>query len=191
MEIREIPIEQIQAAPYNPRVELQPGYPAYERLARGIREFDCVEPLVWNQRTGYLVGGHQRLKILRDRGDREVSVSVVDLSPERERALNILLNNPSAQGDWDYDKLAELIKELQADEKFDATLTGFDEEELRTILFEPELEPLEAEGPELLEVPAVEVILSIPPATYEAVRPELDALVGRYGLECHVRKVEG
>jgi len=162
-----------------------------ERLARGIREFDCVEPLVWNQRTGYLVGGHQRLKILRERGDREVSVSVVDLSPERERALNILLNNPSAQGDWDYDKLAELIKELQADEKFDATLTGFDEEELRTILFEPELEPLEAESPELLEVPAVEVILSIPPATYEAVRPELDALVGRYGLECHVRKVEG
>lgn len=49
-------------------------------------EFDLVEPLVWNKRTGNLVGGHQRLKILKEQGRTEVEVSVVDLSPIKEKA---------------------------------------------------------------------------------------------------------
>ncbi len=52
MDIRKIPVEKINPAPYNPRIDLQPGDEEYERLKRSIREFGYVEPLVWNERTG-------------------------------------------------------------------------------------------------------------------------------------------
>lgn len=60
MDIREIERARINPAPYNPRVRLEPGEPEYERLRKNIVEIGLVEPLVWNERTGNLVGGHQR-----------------------------------------------------------------------------------------------------------------------------------
>lgn len=122
--IRQIPISQINPAPYNPRKYLEPGDPEYERLLKSIDEFDCVEPLVWNRRTGNMVSGHQRLKILLARGDTEVMCSVVDLSPEREKVLNLALNKIS--GYWDNEKLATLLNELIRVPGFDIELTGFD-----------------------------------------------------------------
>ncbi len=124
MDLHSIPIDRINPAPYNPRRDLQPGDPDYEKLARSIDEFGCVEPLVWNRRTGHLVGGHQRFKVLLARGATEVEVSVVDLPPDREKALNIALNKIS--GDWDPRKLAELLDELVQVPDFDVELTGFD-----------------------------------------------------------------
>ena len=109
MQIETVAIERIKTASYNPRVDLKPGDVAYERLKRSIEEFDLVEPLVWNRRTGHLVGGHQRLTILRSQGITEVEVSVVDLPPAREKALNVALNNPNLAGDWDLAKLNDLI----------------------------------------------------------------------------------
>ena len=79
MDVQRIPLARIKAAAYNPRKDLRPGDPEYEKLRRSIERWDLVEPLVWNRRTGNLVGGHQRLKILEARGDTEVEVSVVDL----------------------------------------------------------------------------------------------------------------
>ncbi|MCB9853341.1 MAG: DNA modification methylase [Phycisphaerales bacterium] len=124
MKIRRISIEKINPAPYNPRLDLKPGDPEYEKIRRSLDEFGCVEPLVWNQRTGNLVGGHQRFKILRARGDEFVRVSVVDLSLDREKALNIALNK--IQGDWDEAKLASLLQELLDSSDVDIELTGFD-----------------------------------------------------------------
>ncbi|MCH8151888.1 MAG: DNA modification methylase [Planctomycetes bacterium] len=124
MDLHSIPIDRINPAPYNPRKDLQPGDPEYEKLQRSIEEFGCVEPLVWNRRTGNLIGGHQRLKILKAQGDSEVYVSVIDLSLEREKALNVALNKIA--GDWDPRKLAELLDELTQLPGFDIELTGFD-----------------------------------------------------------------
>ena len=62
MIIKKIPISRIKEAAYNPRLDLKPGDPEYEKIKRSIEEFDLVEPLVWNETTGNLVGGHQRLK---------------------------------------------------------------------------------------------------------------------------------
>jgi ParB-like chromosome segregation protein Spo0J len=95
MRIKKIKIEQINPAAYNPRVDLKPGDTEYEKLKNSIANFGCVEPLVWNKRTGNLVGGHQRLKILVEQGFAEVEVSVVDLSLEKEKALNLALNKIS------------------------------------------------------------------------------------------------
>lgn len=132
MEIRRIPVSQLDLAHYNPRLDLKPGDPAYEKLKRSITEFGYVEPLVWNQRTGHLVGGHQRLAVLRDLGYEEAEVVVVDLPLEKEKALNLALNK--IQGDWDEAKLAALLEELTLIPDFDVGLTGFELPEISELL---------------------------------------------------------
>jgi ParB-like chromosome segregation protein Spo0J len=90
MDIRIISIDQLNAAVYNPRVDLQPGDPEYEKLRRSLDEFGYVDPIVWNEQTGNMVGGHQRYKVLvNEKGCTELAVSVVNLDPERERLLNL------------------------------------------------------------------------------------------------------
>jgi hypothetical protein len=124
LRLESVAARRINPAPYNPRIDLKPGDPDYEKLARSVDEFGLVEPLVWNRRTGNLVGGHQRFKILLARGVKEVDVSVVDLPLEREKALNIALNKIA--GDWDERKLGALLDELTATPDLDVLLTGFD-----------------------------------------------------------------
>jgi ParB-like chromosome segregation protein Spo0J len=131
MEIRKIPIEQLNPAAYNPRKDLQPGDPEYEKLKRSMQEFGYVEPIVWNRRTGNIVGGHQRYKILLDMGMSEVDCVVVDLDETKEKAMNLALNK--IQGDWDYGKLKDLLQELDTGE-FDLELTGFDMEEIEDLM---------------------------------------------------------
>ena len=127
MQIEKIAIERLIPADYNPRKDLKPGDPEYDKLKRSIEQFGYVEPLIWNKTTGRVVGGHQRLKVLIDMGITEVDCVVVELPEDKEKALNIALNKIS--GEWDKDKLAMLISDLQGAE-FDVSLTGFDPAEL-------------------------------------------------------------
>lgn len=132
MIIRRIPIKKINPASYNPRKDLKPDDPEYQKLVRSMDEFGCVQPLVWNKRTGNLVGGHQRLKVLVAQGVTEIEVSVVDLPLEKEKALNLALNKVS--GDWDEERLCELLNDLMADADIDVEVTGFDLPEVEQLL---------------------------------------------------------
>ena len=114
-------------ADYNPRKDLKPGDAEYEKLKRSIEQFGYVEPVIWNKTTGRVVGGHQRLKVLIDMGMTEVDCVVVEMTEEKEKALNVALNKIS--GDWDKDKLALLIADLQGAD-FDVSLTGFEPAEI-------------------------------------------------------------
>jgi DNA modification methylase len=127
MNIEKKNVKDLLPADYNPRKDLQPGDPEYEKLKRSIEQFGYVEPVIWNKQTGRVVGGHQRLKVLIDSGITEVDVVVVDMNTEKEKALNIALNKVS--GEWDTDKLALVIADLQGAD-FDVSLTGFEPEEL-------------------------------------------------------------
>ena len=127
MNIEKKNVKDLLPADYNPRKDLKPGDPEYEKLKRSIEQFGYVEPVIWNEKTGRVVGGHQRLKVLIDSGITEVDVVVVDMNTEKEKALNIALNKIS--GEWDTDKLALVIADLQGAD-FDVSLTGFDPEEL-------------------------------------------------------------
>ncbi len=131
MIIQTIPIDRLNAATYNPRVDLKPGDPEYEKLRRSIESFGYVEPIVWNERTGNIVGGHQRYKILRARGDPAVEVSVVDLDEQQERLLNLALNKVS--GRWDEEALARLLDELQAGGA-ELDLSGFEADEITELI---------------------------------------------------------
>ena len=131
MQIEKISVDKLKAAAYNPRKELKPGDAEYEKLKRSITEFGYVEPVIWNKTTGNVVGGHQRLSVLKDLGQTEVDCVIVELDDQREKALNIALNK--IQGEWDKDKLSELFAEFDGSE-FDVTLTGFDAAEVDELL---------------------------------------------------------
>ena len=140
MEIRKMPVDRLAPAAYNPRRDLRPGDAAYQKLERSLARFGCVEPVVWNERTGHVVGGHQRLKVLIAAGHTQVDVSVVDLPEAEEKALNVALNKIG--GEWDGEALSALLGELEADGGVDLALTGFDGGELDRLLAD-----LEAERP--------------------------------------------
>ncbi|MCS6978104.1 MAG: ParB N-terminal domain-containing protein [Gemmatales bacterium] len=182
LQIEWLPVEMLRPAPYNPRQDLEPDDPRYRKLRRSLRRFGLVEPLVWNRRTGHVVGGHQRLKILRELGWRQVPVSVVDLDPDRERALNLMLNNRAAQSDWNVARLREVLEQLEASPTVKLADAGFTPGDLN-LLREP-LTPLES-LPQ--EKPAIEVILRPTPDQWKMLRSDLDALIQKHQVECHVR----
>ncbi len=123
MQIEKISISKLNPAKYNPRKDLKPGDAEYEKLKRSMDEFGYVEPIIWNKRTGRVISGHQRLKILKSMGYADVECVVLDLDEVKEKALNVALNKIG--GEFDIPLLTDLLKDL-SDSDFDATLTGFD-----------------------------------------------------------------
>ncbi|WP_431090813.1 ParB N-terminal domain-containing protein [Paenibacillus sp. 8b26] len=131
MNLQIISIDRINAAAYNPRADLQPGDAEYEKLKASIESFGYVEPVVWNERTGNMVGGHQRYKIMvNEMGHTELTVSVVDLDDQQEKLLNLALNKVS--GSWDDEALYRLLDELQVNGA-DLSLSGFDLDEIEDL----------------------------------------------------------
>ncbi len=117
-------------AEYNPRKDLRPGDREWEKIERSLGTFGMVEPIVFNKRSGRIVGGHQRAKVLASKGETEADVSILDLSDENEQILNAKLNR--VQGYWDTAKLADLLTEIKA---ATGTLedTGFEDWELDSL----------------------------------------------------------
>lgn len=123
MRIERKKISELIPAPYNPRKDLKPGDAEYEKLKRSIKELGYVEPIIWNERTGYVVGGHQRLKVLQELGETEIDCVIVDMPEAKEKALNVALNKIGNK--WDLDKLNAVFDDLRNTE-IDISLTGFD-----------------------------------------------------------------
>ena len=132
LDIRLVPISMLNPAKYNPRKDLQPGDKAYTQLEKSIKEFGNVDPIIWNETTGNVVGGHQRLKVLRQgksNGDK-LEVSVVNLPERKEKMLNIALNKIS--GDWDNYLLKSLLEDINL-EDFEMDIIGFDRDEIEKV----------------------------------------------------------
>ena len=130
MNIQIIDINKLIPATYNPRKDLKPDDAEYIKIKNSIVKFGFVSPLVINKDMT-VIGGHQRLKVLKDLGITEVECIVVDLDKTNEKALNIALNK--IQGDWDEERLEALLQELKLEE-FDINLTGFDFDEVDEML---------------------------------------------------------
>lgn len=136
----------IKNADYNPRIM---DKESKKRLKKNLQENGLVSSLTWNRRTGNLVGGHQRLEqldALEKNKDYSLDVCVIDVDERTEAKLNVILNNPSMQGDWNLDKLAFMNDEfgVSFDEmgfsKLDVDFM-FDGDERFTEMFEtPEVE---------------------------------------------------
>ena len=130
MNIQKIKIESLKPAEYNPRKDLKPEDEEYQKIKKSITEFGYVAPVIVNSNMT-VIGGLQRLKVLKELGYTEVECVVVDLDQKKEKALNIALNKIS--GDWDNDKLEELLAELKQTD-IDMDITGFSFDEVDEIL---------------------------------------------------------
>lgn len=154
MDIVKLPINEIELSEYNPRKDLRPGDPEYEKLYNSIEEFGYVSPIIVNKNNNVIIGGHQRYKVLRELGYKEIDCILVDLDEQREKALNIALNK--IEGEWDMDKLSELFADFQA-EGFDVSLTGFDKSEIDDLI--GDFDPLEEEEATASPVDNEEVVM--------------------------------
>lgn len=130
MNLQRMELSVLKGAEYNPRKDLQPDDPEFQKIRRSIQEFGCVEPIIWNRQTQHVVGGHQRLKVLLNMGQTEAEVVVIDCTLREEKILNVMLNR--TKGRWDNEKLAALMQELS--DAGEVELTGFDEWELQGLL---------------------------------------------------------
>ena len=109
-EIKRMKLVDLKMAEYNPR---KISDDAFEGLGASINKFGLMIPIVWNKRTGNIVGGHQRYKHLLEMGETETEVVVVDLDGNEEVALNITLNNPNIRGKFTSD-VTRLLKLCEA-----------------------------------------------------------------------------
>lgn len=127
MEWRTIPVGDLRPAAYNPRKKLKPGDKEYEKIKKSIQEFGYVEPIIVNFDMT-VIGGHQRLTVLKDLGYTEVQCVVVHIEDDAKvKALNIALNKIT--GAWNEQLLADLIVDLQSQD-FNTDLTGFEPAEI-------------------------------------------------------------
>lgn len=108
----------IKNAPYNPRTITAEGK---KKLKASLAEFGSVMPPVWNERTGNLVGGHQRVAQIDDiegNTDYSLTVAVVDLPEDREKALNVILNSPEVGGQFDDVLLKRVLLDVEGSLSF-------------------------------------------------------------------------
>ena len=107
MRIEKILINKLKPATYNPR---QITKKQYNDLKESIDRFGLVDPIIVNEKTMTIIGGHQRYKIWKENAEQSnvdditIPCVVLDLNKEQERELNIRLNKSG--GEWDMDILA-------------------------------------------------------------------------------------
>lgn len=133
MGICKVDAKRLMPAGYNPRIDLQADDEKYKSLEKSIDTFGYIEPIIWNEQTGHVVGGHQRLKILLAKGYSEIEVSRINVSEEEEKLINVALNKITGQ--WDMDKLEDVLRDIQ-DSGSDVLLSGFSQDELDDLLNE-------------------------------------------------------
>lgn len=132
MKIQVMPIDSLKHYPKNPRKNVGPGHAVFERLKKSIIKNKYIVPIIYNSRSGYVVGGNLRLDVLKALGYTEVEVVVVDLDPRQEAELNLALNKIS--NDWDYDQLTEILAGLTSFNDVDFDSMGFEAAELSELL---------------------------------------------------------
>lgn len=130
MNIQKISIEKLKPAEYNPRKDLKPEDEEYQKIKKSLVEFGYVAPVIVNADMT-VIGGHQRLKVLKELGYTEIECNIVDLDKDKEKALNIALNKIT--GEWDNTKLEELLAELKETD-IDMDMTGFSFDEVDNML---------------------------------------------------------
>ena len=139
-------LDDIKPAPYNPRVELTAKDREFKALTASIEQHGLVQPLIVNIRDGYLIGGHQRLIVMRDMGVVEETCVVIEQPDElKEKELCLALNK--IKGRWDTEKTGELLRD-------DAVLdfeTGFDLDEVKSYRAIEEAAATDGDGLDELE----------------------------------------
>ena len=135
MELIELPVEMVKPNPKNPRIDLKPGMPLYEKLKKSIENFGYADPIIWNEKTGMIVSGHQRFQVMKDIAQKEgkelTTVQVVKVSMDESKQDGFMIAVNKITGLWDEEKLSAILRELDEEDRLN---TGFDDYEIATLL---------------------------------------------------------
>lgn len=132
-EVREILRSQITLAAYNPR-KISPE--ARKKLKANLKRIGLLGGIIWNERTGNLVSGHQKVSIMDEvnhydidthENDYIIRVEVANLSEKEEKEQNLFMNNRNAQGEYDDDMLREMLTDI------DFSFAGFDDFDIQLL----------------------------------------------------------
>jgi len=166
--VEEKDIDSLLPADWNPREITEESFSGLETC---ILRYGLVQPIVWNERSGRVVGGHQRLKVLKKNGAKNVKVVVVALSDDEEKALGVSLNNEKLQGTW-----TEGLRSLLASIEDGATIAGLMTDDLVESLhgddFGGTVAPIDASTPPKMRW----TIVAIPEGREGEAAPLFDAL---------------
>ncbi|MDU2672825.1 MAG: site-specific DNA-methyltransferase [Clostridium sp.] len=132
MEFKKLKIDLLVPADYNPRKKLKPGDAEFEKIKNSINEFGYVDPVIVNKDLT-VIGGHQRISVLKTLGYEEIECVVIEVNKTKEKALNVALNKIT--GEWNKELLADLIKDLQGLD-YDTSFTGFEPPEIDALFNE-------------------------------------------------------
>ena len=91
-------LSQISPAKYNPR---RIDAASMQGLTKSIDHFGLVQEFVVNEKPDgsfQLISGHQRMKALKQRGEKTVPCFIVSIDDVQERALNVALNSGALSG---------------------------------------------------------------------------------------------
>ena len=137
-----VSVDELNGATYNPR-KITPYQ--LRSLKKSIEKYGILEPLIVNKTTGNtVVGGHQRLRIAKELGIKEVPVQFIEMSdPDEEKSLNLALNKVG--GEFDRPKLVSLFQSMDL-KALDLQMTGFSRDEVNKMLMQKE-EDVEPEYP--------------------------------------------
>ena len=109
MKLETFNIKELKPAEYNPRKPLTSSSPIYRKIRKSIEELGYSSPIFVNSDMT-VISGHHRLTVLKDMGWKEVQCIVLDLDKNREKLLNVALNNIT--GEWDMEKPSGLLKDV-------------------------------------------------------------------------------
>lgn len=130
LQIEQVEISGLKAAPYNPRVHPEK---AIARLKKSIEAFGYTNPVLVQSGTNVIIAGHARVKAAQEAGLDTVPVIYLDFDDTTAKAYNIADNRLAELTDWDFPLLKDLITEIDTG-AIDIELTGFDANELKELL---------------------------------------------------------
>lgn len=104
-----------------------------EQIARSIEEWGWTIPILIDE-AGMIIAGHGRVLAAQRIGIVDVpAMRAVGWSDEKKRAYVLADNKLTLNAGWDYGLLAEELQALTVD-GFDASLTGFSEQEIANLI---------------------------------------------------------
>ena len=139
LEIVSTSISQLKASEYNPK---KMSKKQEADITESIKRFGLVDPIIANDFSGrenIIIGGHQRYKIMKKLGYKEILVVFVSFNEKQEKELNLRLHKNQAE--FDLDLLQNFEHELLLD-------VGFESQEIDEIFTmddTPEIFDLEKE----------------------------------------------
>jgi hypothetical protein len=132
-EVREIMRSEMTPAAYNPR-KITPE--AKKLLKDNLKRVGLLGGIIWNEDTGNIVSGHQRVSVMDEvnrydpvtgEHDYPVTVSVVHFDDKTEKEQLLFANNRNAQGEYDDNMLREMLDGI------DYNYAGFDDFDIQML----------------------------------------------------------